>query len=53
MMWTVHGFGHGGVDKNGDRQSFGDPRVVKRFRLHLHRLIHRALRLPGDYDPHR
>ncbi|MEV0588756.1 TetR/AcrR family transcriptional regulator [Nonomuraea sp. NPDC050310] len=50
LMWMVHGFGQGGVPReHGNRSGFADPRSAQRFRLHLHRTIHRGLGLPGDY----
>ncbi|MEV4382857.1 TetR/AcrR family transcriptional regulator [Streptosporangium sp. NPDC049644] len=49
MVWSVHGFCQGGVlDENGDRRGPEDPAVLRRFRTHLHRMIHRAAALPGS-----
>lgn len=52
MMWAVRGFGLGGVPQPceaGGRAGFSDVRAAQRFRLHLHRVMHRSLGLPGDY----
>ncbi|GIN02774.1 TetR family transcriptional regulator [Planomonospora venezuelensis] len=49
VIWCTHGFTRGGVlDEAGDRRGPGDPRALRRFRAHLHQLVHRSLGLPGD-----
>jgi AcrR family transcriptional regulator len=51
MMWIVHGFGQGGVPQpDGEWLGFSDPEIAQRFRHHLHQVMHRTLRLPGDYS---
>ncbi|WP_084958003.1 TetR/AcrR family transcriptional regulator [Thermoactinospora rubra] len=52
MAWSVHGFGQGGVTgRDGVRRGLSDLQETRRFRSALHRVIHRAVRLPGDYEP--
>lgn len=49
MIWCVNGFARGGVlDDDGRRMGSGDHRAVRRFRAHLHVMLHRMLGLPGD-----
>ncbi|GGO61380.1 TetR/AcrR family transcriptional regulator [Nonomuraea cavernae] len=49
VVWCVHGFAKGGVlDEQGNRHGTDDRVELRRFRAHLHQLVHRMLRLPGD-----
>ncbi|MEV0151267.1 MULTISPECIES: TetR family transcriptional regulator [unclassified Nonomuraea] len=49
LIWCAHSFVLSGVfDKAGERHGADDPRALRRFRAHMHHLLHRALGLPGD-----
>ncbi|MEV5327079.1 TetR/AcrR family transcriptional regulator [Nonomuraea sp. NPDC052634] len=49
VIWAVHGFAKGGVlDAEGRRRAAGDRAALRRFRTHLHHVVHRTLGLPGD-----
>ncbi|MEU4326827.1 TetR/AcrR family transcriptional regulator [Nonomuraea dietziae] len=49
VVWCVHGFAKGGIlDQDGRRRSAGDRAALRRFRAHLHLMLHRTLGLPGD-----
>lgn len=50
--WCIHGFALGGVPhEDGMPKTYTDEKEWRRFRLRLHQMVHRALRLPGDYAP--
>ncbi|MGS2647667.1 TetR family transcriptional regulator [Streptosporangium sp. LJ11] len=52
VVWCVHGFCQGGVlGREGNRQDAEDPAVLRRFRTHLHRMVHRVAALPGSPPP--
>ncbi|MCG5217390.1 TetR/AcrR family transcriptional regulator [Streptosporangium sp. KLBMP 9127] len=47
VIWLVNAFGRGGVvNEEGQRLGFDDPETLRRFRAHLHLLVHRMLLLP-------
>ncbi|OUC99153.1 TetR/AcrR family transcriptional regulator [Streptosporangium minutum] len=47
-LWCVNGFSQSGVlDEHGNRRYMDDPEVLRRFRAHLHRTIHRTVTFPG------
>ena len=49
IIWSIHGFCQGGIlDREGNLKNVHNPRTVRRFRLYLHRMIHRTMALPGD-----
>ncbi|MFF5207652.1 TetR/AcrR family transcriptional regulator [Streptosporangium sp. NPDC000396] len=49
VIWCVHSFVQSGVlDKAGERRGPDDPRALRRFRAHMHQMVHRTLGLPGD-----
>ncbi|WP_214325756.1 TetR/AcrR family transcriptional regulator [Nonomuraea sediminis] len=49
VIWCIHSFVQSGVfDKSGERRAPDDPRVLKRFRRHMHQMVHRTLGLPGS-----
>ncbi|MFC4058895.1 TetR/AcrR family transcriptional regulator [Planomonospora corallina] len=49
VIWCTHGFARGGVlDQAGRRRGPRDVRAMRRFRAHLHSMLHQALCLPGD-----
>ncbi|MET9338702.1 TetR/AcrR family transcriptional regulator [Nonomuraea sp. NPDC003804] len=49
LVWCVHGFVLSGVfDAAGRRRGPDDPRALRRFRTHMHQMIHRTLQLPGS-----
>ncbi|GLW06600.1 hypothetical protein Misp01_17300 [Microtetraspora sp. NBRC 13810] len=49
VVWCVQGFATAGMlDEQGRRLGFSDPRTLRRFRAHLHGMVHRILGLPGD-----
>ncbi|MEV4163501.1 TetR/AcrR family transcriptional regulator [Nonomuraea dietziae] len=49
MIWCVHGFVLSGVfDAAAQRRGPDDPRAMRRFRAHMHQMIHRTLGLPGS-----
>ncbi|MFE3455044.1 TetR/AcrR family transcriptional regulator [Nonomuraea sp. NPDC059194] len=49
LVWCVHGFVLSGVfDAAGRRRGPDDPRALRRFRAHMHQMIHRTLGLPGS-----
>ncbi|MFJ2033796.1 TetR/AcrR family transcriptional regulator [Streptosporangium sp. NPDC087985] len=49
LIWCVDGFSQGGVlGADGSRVRTNDPEALRRFRIHIHRLIHRTAGLPGD-----
>ncbi len=49
VIWSTHAFSRGGVlDREGDRRGPDDPETLRRFRAHLHRLVHCTLNLPGS-----
>ncbi|WP_084963948.1 TetR/AcrR family transcriptional regulator [Thermoactinospora rubra] len=51
MMWCVQGFGRSGAPgRDRARGGFCSPADTRRFSLTLHTMIHRTLRLPGDYQ---
>ncbi|MGW0202359.1 TetR/AcrR family transcriptional regulator [Nonomuraea sp. NPDC003201] len=46
MIWCIHGFTLSGVlDGTGRRRHADDPRMLRRFRAHMHQLLDRALKL--------
>ncbi|MFI6908209.1 TetR/AcrR family transcriptional regulator [Nonomuraea sp. NPDC050394] len=52
LVWCVHGFVLSGVfDAAGRRRGPDDPRAMRRFRAHMHQMIHRTLGLPGSPPP--
>ncbi|MEU7895620.1 TetR/AcrR family transcriptional regulator [Nonomuraea sp. NPDC049152] len=52
LVWCVHGFVLSGVfDAAGRRRGPDDPRALRRFRAHMHQMIHRTLGLPGSPPP--
>ncbi|MFD1931070.1 MULTISPECIES: TetR/AcrR family transcriptional regulator [Nonomuraea] len=54
LVWCVHGFVLSGVfDAAGRRRGADDPRAMRRFRAHMHQMIHRTLGLPGSPPPAR
>ncbi|WP_433253092.1 TetR/AcrR family transcriptional regulator [Streptosporangium sp. CA-135522] len=49
VIWCIHGFVQSGVlDKVGKRHGPDDPRALRRFRAHMHQMLHRTLGLPGS-----
>jgi hypothetical protein len=48
MVWCIHGFAKGGMpDEEGIRHTIENPQALRRFRAHLHVMLHRVLGLPG------
>ncbi len=46
IVWCVNGFVQAGFrDEQGNRRSPQDPRVIRRFRAHMHQMIGRVTRL--------
>ncbi|MBN6058161.1 TetR/AcrR family transcriptional regulator [Nonomuraea sp. RK-328] len=49
LVWCIHSFVLSGVlDKSGARRGPDDPRALRRFRSHMHHMLHRTLGLPGS-----
>ncbi|MEW9533723.1 TetR/AcrR family transcriptional regulator [Microbispora sp. NPDC049125] len=49
VIWCVHGFVKTGVlEADGRLRGPGDPRAMRRFRRHMHQMLHRHVGLPGD-----
>ncbi|MBO3752483.1 TetR/AcrR family transcriptional regulator [Streptosporangiaceae bacterium NEAU-GS5] len=49
MVWCINGFAKGGIpDAHGNRRTIHDPHALRRFRAHLHVMLHRTLGLPGN-----
>jgi AcrR family transcriptional regulator len=47
IVWNVNSFCQGGVlDAEGNLDNTHDPRTVRRFRAHLHQIVHRTMALP-------
>ncbi|WP_433256539.1 TetR/AcrR family transcriptional regulator [Streptosporangium sp. CA-135522] len=50
LLWCVNGFSQSGtLDQDGNRRRADDPEALRRLRVHLHRMIHRAASLPGEF----
>ncbi|GAA3068318.1 TetR/AcrR family transcriptional regulator [Streptosporangium carneum] len=49
VIWSTHAFSRGGVlDENGERRGPEDPETLRRFRAHMHKMVHCTLELPGS-----
>ncbi|MDP9862342.1 MULTISPECIES: TetR/AcrR family transcriptional regulator [Streptosporangium] len=49
MIWCANSFSQSGVlDQRGNRRRMDDPRAMRRFRAHLHRMMHLTAYLQGD-----
>ncbi|MEV8637727.1 TetR/AcrR family transcriptional regulator [Streptosporangium sp. NPDC051023] len=49
VIWSTHAFSRGGVlDENGERRGPEDPETLRRFRAHMHKMVHCTLGLPGN-----
>ena len=48
MIWCIQGFAKGGIpDAEDGRRTIEDPRALRRFRAHMHLMVHRMLGMPG------